>query len=67
MYVLLTLIVKYCSFVPTTANDVRSNPAHGVVLWIQHHAIKFVSDLREVGCFLQVLWFPPPIQLTATI
>jgi hypothetical protein len=26
-----------------------------------------VSDLRQVGGFLQVLWFPPPIKLTATI
>ena len=25
--------------------------------------IKFVSDLRQVGGFLLVLWFPPPIKL----
>jgi len=30
-------------------------------------AIKFVSDLRQVCGFLWVLWFPPPIKLTATI
>jgi hypothetical protein len=29
--------------------------------------IKFVSDLRQVGGFLRVLWFPPPIKLTAMI
>jgi hypothetical protein len=29
--------------------------------------IKFVSDLRQVGGFLWVLPFPPPINLTATI
>ena len=29
--------------------------------------IKFVSDLRQVGGFLYVLYFPPPIKLTATI
>ena len=29
--------------------------------------IKFVSDLRQVGGFLRVLRFPPPIKLTATI
>jgi hypothetical protein len=29
--------------------------------------IKYVSDLRQVGGFLQVLWFPPPIKLTVTI
>jgi hypothetical protein len=28
--------------------------------------IKFVSDLRQVGGFLLVLRFPPPIKLTAT-
>jgi hypothetical protein len=27
--------------------------------------MKFVSDLQQVGGFLQVLWFPPPIKLTA--
>ena len=31
------------------------------------YVIKFVSDLRQVGGFLRVLWFPPPIKLTATI
>ena len=35
---------------------------------IQHHyVIKFVSDLRQVGGFLWVLPFPPPIKLTAMI
>ena len=32
-----------------------------------HYVIKFVSDFRQVGDFLQVLWFPPPIKLNATI
>jgi len=43
------------------------NPAHGEVYSIQHYVIKFVSDLWQVGGFLQVLWFPPPIKLTTTI
>jgi hypothetical protein len=34
---------------------------------VQHYVIKFVSDLRQVCGFLRVLWFPPPIKLTATI
>ena len=34
---------------------------------VQHYVIKFVSDLRQVGGFLQILRFPPPIKLTATI
>ena len=28
---------------------------------------KFVNDLWQVGSFLRVLQFPPPIKLTATI
>jgi hypothetical protein len=27
---------------------------------------KFVSNLEQVGGFLPVLWFPPPMKLTAT-
>jgi hypothetical protein len=34
---------------------------------IQQFVIKFVSDLRQLGGFLRVLRFPPPIKLTATI
>ena len=44
-----------------------SNPAHGEVYSLQHYVIKFVSQLRQVGGFLQVLQFPPPIKPTATI
>jgi hypothetical protein len=39
----------------------------GEVYSIQHYVIKFVSDMRQVSGFLQVLRFPPPIKLTATI
>jgi hypothetical protein len=34
---------------------------------VQHFVIKFVSDLRQVGGFLRVLRFSPPIKMTATI
>ena len=34
---------------------------------MQHYVIKFVSDLRQVGDFLRIFRFPPPIKLTATI
>ena len=34
---------------------------------VQHYVIKFVSDLQQIGGFLRVLRFPPPIKLTATI
>jgi len=47
-----------------TTKVASSNPAHGEVYSIQHYVIQFVSDLRQVGGFLRVLWFPPPIKLT---
>jgi hypothetical protein len=34
---------------------------------VRHYVIKFFSDLRQVSGFLRVLWFLPPIKLTATI
>jgi len=39
----------------------------GEVYSIQHYVINFVSDLQQVSGFLRVLWFPPPIKITATI
>jgi hypothetical protein len=53
--------------VPITTKVVSSNPVRGEVHSIQHYMIKFVSNLRQVDGFLQVLWFPPPIKLNATI
>ena len=50
-----------------TTKVVRSNPVHGEVYSIQHYVIRVVSDLREVGGFLQVFRLPPPIKLTATV
>ena len=49
--------------VPIITNVVSSNPTQA----IQHYVIKFVNDLRQVGGFLRVLWFPLPIKLTAMI
>jgi hypothetical protein len=34
---------------------------------IQNYVIKFVTDLRQVGGFLSVPLFPPPIKLTVMI
>jgi hypothetical protein len=34
---------------------------------VQHYVKKFVSDLWQVGGFIWVLRFPPPIKLTAAI
>jgi hypothetical protein len=53
--------------VPINTKVVSSNLAHSEVHLIQHYVIKFVSDLQQVGGFLWVLWFPPPIKLTVTI
>jgi hypothetical protein len=49
---------------PITTKVVSSKPVHGEVYLIQHYVIKFVSDLRQVGGFLRILQFPPPIKLT---
>ena len=48
-------------------SPLKLNPVHGEVYSIQHYVVKFVSDLRQVGGFLQVLRFPPSINPTATI
>ena len=46
---------------------VSLNPIHGEVYSIQHYIIKFVFDLWQVGGFLRVLRFSPPLKLTSTI
>ena len=50
-----------------TINVLSSNLVYAEVYSIQHYVIKFVSDLRQVGGFLWVILFPPPIKLAATI
>ena len=57
----------YMQSLPITTKIVSSSLAHGKVYSIQHYVITFVSDLRQVGGFLRVFRFPPPIKLTATI
>ena len=52
---------------PITTIVVSSNPVHDEVYSIQHYVITFLSDLRQVGGYLQAIRFPPPIQLTASI
>jgi hypothetical protein len=53
--------------VPITTKVVSSNPVHGKLYLIQRYEIEVVNDLRQVGGFLQELWFRPPIKLIATI
>jgi hypothetical protein len=48
--------------VPINTKVVSSNPADGEVYSMKHYVIKFISDLRQVGDFLWVLWFPPSIK-----
>jgi len=64
------MVVGYTTtyaIVPITTEVVISNLDQGDVYSIQHYVINFVSDLRQVGGFLWVLQFPPPIKLIATI
>ena len=49
-----------------TTKVASSTPAYDEVYSIQHYAMKFVSDLRQICGFLRVLQFPPPIKLTTT-
>jgi hypothetical protein len=55
------------SAVSITIKIVSWNPVHGEVYSIQHYVMNFASDLLQVGGFLRVLRFPPPIKLTVTI
>ena len=50
--------------VSITTKVASLNLIHGEVFLIQHYVIKFVSDLRQVGDFLQTLQISPPIKLT---
>ena len=50
-----------------TTKVVSSNLVHGEVYSIQHYVIKFFIDIRQVGGFLRLFRFPPPIKLIATI
>ena len=61
------MVVEFMQSVPTTTNVVSLNPADGEVYTLQHLVIKFVSELRQVGGFLHVHCFPPPVKLTAMI
>ena len=49
---------------PITTKVVNLNPimARYTPQYNINYVIKFVSELQQVGGFLQVLWFPPPIK-----
>ena len=67
MVVGVTTSYAISAYQAITTKVVSSNPAHGEVYSMQHYVIQFVSDFRQVGGFLRVLRFPPPIKLTVTI
>ena len=52
---------------PINTRGVRANLAPGEIHSKQHYVMKFVSDFWQVGGFLLVLRFPPPIKVTVTI
>jgi hypothetical protein len=59
------MVVGFTVFIITKV--VSLDPAHGEMCSLQHYVkTKFVSDLRQIGGFLRVFQFPPPIKLTAT-
>ena len=53
--------------VPIKARGCELESLSDEVYSIQHYVIKFASDFQQVGGFLQVLRFHPPIKLTVTI
>ena len=55
------------AYVSSVTKGVGWNPAHRGMHSTQHYVIKFISVLRQVGCFLRVLRLPPPIELITTI
>ena len=54
IHVHVSIIYLPVQSVPITTKVVSSNPAHGEVYSIQHHVIKFVSDLRQVSVFFSL-------------
>ena len=63
---MVVILTSTCAISAITTKVVSLNPIYGEVYSIQHYVIKFVSDLQQVGGFLWVLRFPPPIKLTTT-
>jgi hypothetical protein len=63
----LLYVLTFFNHLSIATKVVSSNPVPCEVYSIQRYAIKFVSDLRQVGGFLWILRFPPPIRLTAKI
>jgi hypothetical protein len=63
----LQLLLDFSKYLTTDIILDRVVPYMVEVNSIQNYVIKFVSDLRQVGGFLRLLRFPPPIKLTSRI
>ena len=50
-----------------TTKVVNSNHTDSEVFSVQYYVIRFVSDLRQIGGFPEVIQFHPPITLTTMI
>ena len=60
------MVVEFTQHLPVqSVPSCDFKPRSWQVYSIQHYVINFVSDLLQVGGFLRVLCFPPPIKLTA--
>jgi hypothetical protein len=55
------------SIMPLKGNAPASYKAYSDWTFTQHYVITFISVLRQVGGFLRVFQFPPPIKLIVTI
>ena len=53
--------------IPIIAQGVSFTLVHGEVYSIQLYVIKFVTELWQVGGFLMIVYFPPPVKGTTTI
>ena len=65
MIIVAVVIVWYLDLqlpVQLVPSVMSSNPVYGEVYSIQQYVIQFVSNFRQVGGFLLVLRFSPPIQ-----
>ena len=51
-----------------TVKQINEQPLYVIILMLEQYILsKFVSDLQQVSGFFQVLRFPPPIKLAATL
>ena len=62
----MLLFSSHIAMLAITTKFASSNTTHDDVNTIQRYAIKFVSNLRQVGGCLQVCRLPPATELLLT-